>query len=365
MEVKQKVRNGEIDILRFIFAICIFIYHFAYISGYYPSICRMGWISVEFFFLVSGYFMASTAKKYLSTPTGETIASKTWTFILSKIKIFYPYYLFSLIIKFIFIAVTSPYKKTFSVLIKSLPSIFILYYPLNWNDKGLYFTGAWYLSAMIISMIILFPLLLRKYDVMSKIIFPIVSLFILGFIMHEYKKLNTHGEWNVFTYTGLLRSTAELMLGVFLKEIVDKINELKERKASILLTIVKYFIYSCILICVVKFDFRKFDIYLLLFMAVAIVLSMSQLTYSIKQTRFSDYLGKFSLIVYIFHGCLYDIVTNFLPKKTQLPLNKFILLCTATLALCFLLYYFTNFIIFIMNKVHNKKAIKKCCDSIE
>lgn len=54
----MKRRNGEIDILRAVFAIIILIYHYHEIYQRSANYFTRGYLGVEFFFLVSGYYLA-------------------------------------------------------------------------------------------------------------------------------------------------------------------------------------------------------------------------------------------------------------------------------------------------------------------
>lgn len=69
-------RNGNIDLMRFVFCLIIILYHINNrldlnppfgLSEKYFSFCGEGRIGVEFFFVVSGYLLAVTAKKNYST----------------------------------------------------------------------------------------------------------------------------------------------------------------------------------------------------------------------------------------------------------------------------------------------------------
>lgn len=69
-------RNGNIDLMRFVFCLIIILYHINNrldlnppfgLSEKYFSFCGEGRIGVEFFFIVSGYLLAVTAKKNYST----------------------------------------------------------------------------------------------------------------------------------------------------------------------------------------------------------------------------------------------------------------------------------------------------------
>ena len=48
--MKNKERNGNIELLRFVFCVMMVLYHAWYV--------RRGYIGVEFFFMVTGYFLA-------------------------------------------------------------------------------------------------------------------------------------------------------------------------------------------------------------------------------------------------------------------------------------------------------------------
>lgn len=67
----KKKRNGEIEILRFLFCMYIFLRHgapFLKMTGSDADLFARGALGVDFFFIVSGYFMAaSAAKKTAST----------------------------------------------------------------------------------------------------------------------------------------------------------------------------------------------------------------------------------------------------------------------------------------------------------
>ena len=56
------MRKGNIDLLKFIFAIVIMVYHFnnTVKQGFFAG---AGYNVVTFFFLVSGYFMTATAMR--------------------------------------------------------------------------------------------------------------------------------------------------------------------------------------------------------------------------------------------------------------------------------------------------------------
>ena len=84
----MKKRNGEIDILRAFFAIIILIYHSHIIYLKSANCFIRGYLGVEFFFLVSGYYLAKNAK---TSDTSVTDASVRYVFnrFFSIISIYY------------------------------------------------------------------------------------------------------------------------------------------------------------------------------------------------------------------------------------------------------------------------------------
>lgn len=176
-------RNGEIDLLRFIFAICIMGIHFNALGNHmFPN----AYIGVEFFFLLIGYFMADHFDKceYHNRREIPEIAIK---YVFKKIGTIYPYFLVAFILNIISQTHINSWnlRMTFANVIRSLPDLTFTHIVLKTDDR-LYLTGGWFLSAMFISLMIVCPmyLLLRNWG--SKIIFPVAAVMIWGYLMRQY-----------------------------------------------------------------------------------------------------------------------------------------------------------------------------------
>ena len=71
---------------------------------------------------------------------------------------------------------------------------------------------AWYISAMLLSMFILYPLLLLLRDKFTYIIAPLASIVIYGYLLFRVGNLATINPLEgSFVYTGLLRGIAGKM----------------------------------------------------------------------------------------------------------------------------------------------------------
>lgn len=88
MNQKNNNHNGIVSLWKFIFAIVIMFFH---TNGFYPNyqnpIFRWGYISVEFFFIISGFYFA---KKVLKEKyNNKSIGKETNQFTLKKMKVFF------------------------------------------------------------------------------------------------------------------------------------------------------------------------------------------------------------------------------------------------------------------------------------
>lgn len=103
--VVVKQRNYEIDALRLLFSIFVFIHHTSVFIGENTRFSlppTLGWISVHFFFIVSGFLMVSSVvKRNYDT---ENAGKHSLEFVISKFKSFAaPYLVAELIAVLIYI----------------------------------------------------------------------------------------------------------------------------------------------------------------------------------------------------------------------------------------------------------------------
>ena len=313
-----KKRIGELDLLRFVFMIMVVLHHFEE-----TKFSPFG-ISVEFFFTLSGLLMARHAEKWSRSVEGggkdlSLVADETWLFMKGKIRAFYKYYLcafaFQVIVRSVIVN-CMPAKTIIMRLFRSIPTLSLSFFAISGTSVGNYIQATWFLSAMLVAMFVLYPILLRNYRFGVKIIFPILTLFLLGY---EYSVNETIGVWNKWaglTYFGILRAISEIAFGATLYYISTEItgNErlmehFKRPINRILLTLCRVICYGVPLLYAHKTGFglkfaESFDLHALLFLGIGILLTFSDLGWTISDCKFTRYLGRISVPIYIFHKLL-------------------------------------------------------------
>ena len=350
-------RSGELDLLRMVFILEVVLYHFK--TGTFPY--RIG---VEFFFVLSGLLMARHAeKRVISTEEGGSRdlgleADETWSFMRGKIRSFYKYYLIAFVIR---VFVRSIIVNRLSVativmrLLKSIPTLTLTFFGINGVSTANYINSTWFLSAMLIAMFILYPILLRNHRFAVKIVFPILTLFILGY---EYTTNQTIGEnnaWTGLTYFGILRAVSELAFGGTLyyisTEITGNAAFMKRAQRPLnrtLLTLCKVICYIIPLMYAHKYVFghkfaENFDLHALLILGIGILLSYSGLGWSVPDSKLTRYLGKITLPIFIYHTTIKVIWQEWMDIEEFSPkYNWFVLV--VSLIVSVMLMYLTDWI---------------------
>lgn len=337
-----KKRNGEIDLFRFIFAILIVFHHFSQVFDY--KLFSRGYIGVEFFFLVTGFLTAKKVAENDRIYSNAEIADNTWRFIIKKISVFYPYFLcaFFLQLGVKILIFDWSFIKAGSELVRSIPNLTLIFIGTV-ARSGLYVSGNWYLSAMIIALFILYPLLLKRYHLAVKIIYPLVSIDLLGYLYKTYSMVTV--SWDQYSFVsiscGILRAIMEIALGMGLYEVTKVLNKLSVSR--LIFTVIKYFSYFIVLWYSTNHTNRDFDVHALLWCTIGVALSFSDITYSLKESKITKYLGKISLPIYIFHTVFLRAYEKIL-GNIHLDFVFYIVLISSAIALSILFMYFTDLV---------------------
>lgn len=170
---QEKQHNTTIAIWKFLFSLLILwrhaeVYNPIFANSHFNFIG--GSIAIFFFFIVSGYLMTIKA---LSMPT-DNLGKSTFSYIGKKIIRFLPFIIVAETASII-VYVINGGQLNLPVILNSffdftiVPQIFIT------HQK---FLGiAWYISAMLVGMLILYPLIVKYKKNFLYLISPLIALF--------------------------------------------------------------------------------------------------------------------------------------------------------------------------------------------
>lgn len=313
-----KTRNGEIEVLRLIFSIAVLLVHSQYVSnGADSSMFRGGWLGVEFFFLVSGYLMAAHEDRLPASEGSRTIGSDTFRYVWRKAKSLYPYLTFAIIIQFLgwrtFIGGNffPPFSR--ADLKSFITSALNYIFPYSLCYDGYSYLGyTWYLSAMIWGMFLLYPLLRRNRDVFYCLIAPALVVFGLGFYSWRYSSLVMVSLEDYLFSAGLIRGMAEMSLGCLCYVACKRLQTISLTKvgACIFSGIELFSLLAVVYRMVFIRNDGILDFIMLALIAVVVIAAFSGkgiLTFEMKG-KWADFLGKFSLALYI-NSCCWSFLT--------------------------------------------------------
>ena len=303
-------KNGRVEFLRFIFALAILFFHIhkRFANGGMIELGNTGlnffargYIGVEFFFLVSGYLLAASAyaKREQST---ELIGTETALMMKKKFWNIFPYHLFATVLTIIvnayFLEKTA--LDRYHYVVDSWASIFFLQvfgFDSTWVNKL-----TWYLDVWFMVTFIFYPFLRKHYDVFVKIVCPLLALFILGYMAHEYDGIAGVDGWTGMFYKCFLRGLSEMALGCSTYSLTRQISRYDFTKAGKrilgLLEIICYVIvfrYAC-----TEMDV-KYSFPVIFVMWVAVILSFSDINpcQEIFDKPIFSWMGKVSLMIYL------------------------------------------------------------------
>lgn len=319
-QIQNKNRNSSIELFRFVFACTILFSHYYYSRGIDgPLNFVHGDVGVEFFFLLCGLFMAHSAQKLIGKVDKNNLGTVTYHFIIKKMKSFMPLLIIVSFIQFLFLyACTLGLDKIICDFINSIP-----YFAMAeesgfhvWSRLDLGVT--WYLSAMIIGLLVLFPLYVIFNDISRKILFPIITIFCLGFLQHNYGGIISTFDWTGFCFTGLIRGIGEMAMGALIYDISKWVQAHDFTTiGKITLSAVEFvFIIFTLMYC--KGMMQNLD-FIGALMSMAIIITLMYSSKGIYHipcgNRICIFLGSISLPLYLVHLPLLSIMTSVLGNQ--------------------------------------------------
>lgn len=315
---KKTSRNGKIDLLKFLFSLCIVLTHSKYmlpkaVKGIFGGFS----LAVEFFFLVSGVLLMASIEKAEKNSTLST-GKETGIFMLRKYKSLYPEVAVAYVLRCILL-VTFTDAAFFPLIEESWFDAFLL------TTTGLKGTGVmtvtWYVSSMLICMMFLYPFIRKYKDIALNIVLPLGVVLIFGFMYRNYGTVRAPMDWNGFVYRGTLRAAAELSLGClcygFSKKLKDTEFSTVGKAILALIEVASYGIFVLYMATGTS-GLRDFFYIFILCFGVIISFSGKSLGHELFNNRFFNFLGKFSFPLYLIHGAVSSRLLDIIPAAENM-----------------------------------------------
>ena len=300
----KKRGNGVIELYRFMFCMAILFFHAekyflgepGKLGAFKPYFFVHGAVGVEFFFVCTGFFLARSIKKRIEKNPSADLGRDTIDFMLHKVKSIAP------------VGITDIIKNA----VGSVPAFFLI--------QMLGFTGfspnhvSWYLSVMLISMFVIYPLVRRWYSVFVRVIAPALGMFILGYLYHKTGSLTGVMVMVGIFYKSLLRGFAEILIGLSVYEIAEWFKTYKNGKVkSVLITVLSILIVALSWVYIMFTLSSKYEYLFIPISALLLIFAYSEqgLLFKTLSNKASFLLGKLTLPIYLSQVACINIIGHF------------------------------------------------------
>lgn len=300
----SNVRNGTIDVLKFVSCAFIVMYHFNIYTEtkqYFPG----GKFGVEVFCMVAGAFFF---QRYLRQR--ETITA--WKYFKSRFFRFFPYTTSSFFLLYGYLSITSSNKgiiKVVNQMSKYIWEICLVSMCGINAGNALLNSPTWTISCLLIVETIAIGILICYEKAFYNIVIP-VSLFVCYGVWMNLET-DYYRTWLGFANSGVIQVWCAVILGILSNFLAEKLGQLKKR--SSILTIAEALCYVGIF-TIMLFQSNKYwqlTVTALCFFGVSITMSRKSYSGAIfRDSGFTRLLGRLSFAIYLNHSLLLKIFQN-------------------------------------------------------
>lgn len=307
-------RNGRIELLRFIAALGIAIYHFEWVYVGHPVFFVHFYIWVEFFFVLSGFFLASNCSR-----TQKDIKSTmpvAFNYVLIELKKLYPLYFIAFIWSFV---VDHIYNWG------GVKAAIIDFWQAKWEivlcniymfdaEKKMYNVTSTYIASMLFTSLIIFYLVYNHRNFFICLIAPLSVMFGYGRIISLYGNLSQWMNSDGFMTASIIRAMAGMSLGALCYFVFVGILESR----NILRIGVEVCSIVLIFILVVfrdRLSFNDLIVYPFVFGGLISALYTKTDVKSIEINTLFCSLGRLSYPIFLFHYGLIIVFKSCFPDR--------------------------------------------------
>lgn len=208
-------RSWKIEALRFIATMGIAIFHFEWIYIGHPVYFQHFYLWVEFFFVLSGFFLAKNCKE-----KKQSALNYTW----QHVKKLWPQYIIAFVFSFVVYCFVNKISghAVLGVLWKTKwEMIFFQLFGFDANAPVINgVTG--YIPALLVGSLIIYYFLDKYYEITVNLFAPILPIMIYAHMINTYGNISQWMEYEDWCTIGCLRGIAGILIGVLAYEIGRK-----------------------------------------------------------------------------------------------------------------------------------------------
>ena len=224
-------RNAVIDLLRFIFAVMIVLYHSKSFAGHSLRVITGGYIAVDFFFLLSGYYLAYAASSapmpYDEKNKINNIGKDTFLYIYKRMKRLYPEFIIASLIALIARSLVLHWNLKVAAVKVAKAAGEWTFLQMAGFETGSLVGATWFLSAMILASALLYPLARRFQNGFYYYGAPMIFIFLFGLTYRTIPHFQNHTVLILdIVYVGLVRAIMELSGGCFIYILAEEMKKI-------------------------------------------------------------------------------------------------------------------------------------------
>lgn len=185
------MKNRAIEFYRFIAIICIAVFHFNIQYTGEFLLPKGGYLGVEFFFILSGFFLMKTFKSENRPKTAQE-------FWLRRIKRLYPGFILMMVLFLLFDILIRGYITSPAGLVTRIENEMwdlLLLHDIGIPNVFSYEGSIWFLCSLSINLYVIYYMLLRYEDTFTNLLIPVLCIVGYGYIGKQFGTLSMQAEW--------------------------------------------------------------------------------------------------------------------------------------------------------------------------
>lgn len=329
MSPKQP-RNGLIELLRFLAGIAIAVYHFEWVYMGAPVYFVHYYIWVEFFFVLSGFFLTANVVKKADAPSDE--AYEALRYGKNEFRKLYPLYLLAFLVSFVVGGGVSTPANTLFNLWNAKWEI-LMCGMFGFGNTGRVYNGGGapaYIPSLLCASMVLYYLLKHKKTFYMSIGAPAFIFLGYGRIISQYGSLSQWTAYDGWLCAGIIRALAGMSVGTLSYLLVVEWLKGSRTRLAAALAVSLFAVYSLT-------AFRNYIEYtglLLHVLAFALLIAAAYHVFGqnsailSKTNGFLNFLGRLSYPVFLFHYSILILLKAHLPGRSYQKAIIFFLLIT-------------------------------------